>query len=148
MTQGEGRAGSNQGQGNVRFIRDADGELPVRSPEIEASDTAAADKRRHPRTRRYGPQKLFVHRGAGSVVEPIVGVLWDFSDGGVGMDMPCSLPVDEIVSISGELHNPDSSMNIEARGRVAYCRRVDREHYRVGFGFLEVAYKRGDPYPS
>ena len=148
MTQGEGRAGSNQGQSNIRSTRDADRELTVRSPEIEAPDTAAVEKRRYPRTRKYGPQKLFVRRGAGEVVEPIVGVLWDFSEGGVGMDMPCSLPVDEVVSLSGELHNPDYSMNIEARARVAYCRRVDRDHYRIGFGFVEVAYKRCDPYPS
>ena len=148
MTQREGRAGSNQGQSNIRSIRDADRELTVRSSEIEAPDTVAVEKRRQPRSRKYGPQKLFVRRGAGEVVEPIVGVLWDFSEGGVGMDMPCSLPIDEVVSISGELHSPDYSMNIEARARVAYCRRVDRDHYRIGFGFVEIAYKRGDPYSS
>ena len=148
MTQGERRASSNQGQSDIRGIRDVDRELTAEPPEVEASDTEAAEQRRHPRTRRYGPQKLFVHRGTGRVVEPVVGVLWDFSEGGVGMDTPCALPVDEIVSISGDLHNPDYSMNIEARARVAYCRRVDREHYRVGFGFLEVAYRPGEPYPS
>ncbi len=148
MTQGEGRAGSNQGQSNIRSIRDADREPTVRSPDIKGRDTAAAEKRLHPRTRKYGPQKLLVRRGAGAVVEAIVGVLWDFSEGGVGMDMPCSLPLDEVVSISGDLHNPDYSMNIQSRARVAYCRRVDRNHYRIGFGFVEIAYKRGDPYPS
>ena len=69
MTQGEGRAGSNQGQSNIRSVRDADRELTLESPEIEAPETAAIEKRRHPRTRKYGPQKLFVRRGAGEVVE-------------------------------------------------------------------------------
>ena len=148
MTRGEGRAGSNQGQTNIRSIRDVDRELTVRSPEIEAPDTAAVEKPCHPSTRKYGPQKLFVRRGPGEVVEPIVGVLWDFGEGGVGMDMPCSLRVDEVVSISGEIHNRDYSMKIEARAHVAYCRCLDRDHYRIGFSFVEVACKRGNPYPS
>ena len=64
------------------------------------------------------------------------------------MDLPRALKVDEVVGIEGDLHSPDFAMTITARARVAYCRPVDRESYRVGFGFVEVSYRRIEAKPN
>ena len=107
-----------------------------------------ADRREHSRTQEYGPQQLTISRNQEGRNDKIVGTLWDFSEGGLGMDLPQALTMDEIVMIEGDLNSPDFAMTITARARVAYCRRADRETYRVGFGFVEVSYRRLETKPN
>ena len=115
---------------------------PAQDPRKASEPTAEmADKRRHRRTRKFGPQQLLITRKVAGKDDEIRGVLWDFSEGGVGMDMPRALPADEVVRMEGDLHSPYYSMHLEARARVAYCRRVTKHKYRIGFGFLEVSYR-------
>jgi len=109
---------------------------------------APADRHEHSRTQEYGPQQLTITRSQDGRKNKIVGTLWDFSEGGLGMDLPRALTIDEVVVIEGDLHSPDFAMTITARARVAYCRRADRENYRVGFGFVEVSYRRLETKPN
>ncbi len=107
-----------------------------------------ANRREHSRTQEYGPQQLTISRNQEGRNDKIVGTLWDFSEGGLGMDLPQALTMDEIVMIEGDLNSPDFAMTITARARVAYCRRADRESYRVGFGFVEVSYHHLEAKPN
>jgi hypothetical protein len=103
------------------------------------------DKRRFPRTRKYGPQRLTLTFEDDEHVERAVpAVLWDFSEGGLGMDSPRAFAIGEVLRISGELHGQDYSMAMTARGRVAYSRRIDAEFHRIGVSFMEVSYRRLD----
>jgi hypothetical protein len=67
--------------------------------------------------------------------------LYDFSEGGLGMDSPRPFESGEIVEIEGELKGSAYSMQLVTRARVIYCRRVDSKCYRVGVAFLDVAYR-------
>ena len=115
------------------------------SPTLEMEPV---DRRQHTRTQKYGSQQLTITRSQEGRNHAIVGTLWDFSEGGLGMDLPRALTIDEVVVIEGNLHSPDFAMTITARARVAYCRRADRESYRVGFGFVEVSYRRLETKPN
>ena len=108
----------------------------------------ADDRRQHPRTQEYGPQQLTITRNQAGRNDKIVGTLWDFSEGGLGMDLPRALTMDEVVVIEGDLRSPDFAMTITARARVAYCRRADSQSYRVGFGFVEVSYRHLETKPN
>ena len=106
--------------------------------------TGAKNKREHTRTRKYGAQEVSVCR----VIAPektIEASLWDFSYGGLGMEMAVSLTIGEEIELSASLLNPDYSVRIEAKGRVVHCRSVGRERYRIGVAFLDVAYHRIEP---
>lgn len=109
--------------------------------------TTAANRRKHSRTQRYGTQKLTIAR-AEAQKPSIEATLWDFSEGGVGMDVPCALNLNEVVTIEGDLHSPGLSMHLKGRARVAYCRRVEGTNHRVGFGFLDVSYRRLEELPN
>lgn len=101
------------------------------------------EKRRNTRTKRHGPQKLevsFQDLSAGE--KSCQAVLWDFSEGGLGMDSPRSFEPGEIVGIEASLRNKDMAMFLKAKARVAYCRKVDGNSYRVGVGFIEVSFRR------
>ena len=107
------------------------------------------EKRKHPRTKKYGSQDLTITRRGPEIKDrTFKGVLWDFGEGGVGMDLPRALDKGEIVTVKGDLRNPGYSISLKAKARVAYCRRVMRDHYRVGFAFLEVSYRRLQPKDS
>ena len=121
-------------------------ELQKKPTEAKAAQAAAANRRKHPRTQKYGPQKLTITPPEGRRA-PIEGTLWDFSEGGVGMDVPCALDIDEIVTIEGDLHSPGLSMRLKGHARVAYCRRVEGTNHRVGFGFIDVSYRRLEELP-
>ncbi len=113
----------------------------------KAGTVAASNRRKHTRTHKYGPQKLTIARPEAR--KPAVeGALWDFSEGGVGMDVPCALNLDEVVTIEGDLHSPGLSMHLKGRARVAYCRRVEGTNHRIGFGFLDVSYRRLEELPN
>jgi hypothetical protein len=115
------------------------------SPLVEMT---AMERREHPRTHKYGTQQLTIIRDRDGKQDKIVGALWDFSEGGVGMDLPRALIIDEVVGMEGDLRSPDFAMTITAKARVAYCRPVDRENYRVGFGFIEISYRRLETKPN
>ena len=121
-------------------------ELRKKATEAKAVQ-AAANRRKHSRTQKYGPQRLTIGRTARNKA-PIEGTLWDFSEGGVGMDVPGALDIDEMVTIEGDLHSPGLSMHLKGRARVAYCRRVEGTNHRIGFGFLEVSYRRLEDLPN
>jgi hypothetical protein len=101
------------------------------------------EKRRFPRTREYGSQELEVvfHNEEGRQ-ETVTVKLWDFGEGGLGMESPRSFAPGEEIQIVGELHGPDYSMRMKSRARVAYSRAVDAEFFRVGVAFVEVSYRR------
>ena len=101
------------------------------------------EKRRFPRTREYGSQQLEVaFLGEQGTHETITATLWDFGEGGLGMESPRSFSPGEEIQIDGELHGPDYSMRMKARARVAYSRAVDAEFFRVGVAFVEISYRR------
>ena len=111
-------------------------------------DTARAtgfpEKREHARTRKYGGQEVSVCR-ANAPDKTIKASLWDFSYGGLGMEMAVSLTIGEEIKLSANLLGPDYSMRIESSGRVVHCRPVGRDLYRIGVAFLDVTYHRLAP---
>jgi hypothetical protein len=101
------------------------------------------EKRRFPRTREYGQQQLDVmFLDEEGRQETVTATLWDFGEGGLGMESPRPFTPGEEIRIAGELHGPDYSMRMQARARVAYSRAVDAEFFRVGVAFVEVSYRR------
>jgi hypothetical protein len=102
---------------------------------------AAREKRLHPRTRKYGSKKIEVRR-LDSPSDTIKADLWDFSYGGLGMEMTKPLVIDEEIELSADLLSPDYSMHVEGTGRVVHCRSVGRDVFRVGVAFLSVSYHR------
>ena len=100
------------------------------------------EHRRHSRTQDYGPQKLNITYTDGADEKSCQTVLWDFSEGGLGMDSPRSFATGDIIQIRGNFFGPAYSMSVEATARVAYCRRIEPEVYRVGVAFTDVAFKR------
>lgn len=102
-----------------------------------------AEKRRHPRTQKYGAQALLVEcAGPTGSTRTMEARLWDFSEGGLGMDSPEPLAPGEVVRVTGTMQGPDYSLSLDARSRVAYCRKTEDENYRVGVGFLDVSLRR------
>jgi hypothetical protein len=67
--------------------------------------------------------------------------LWDFSEGGLGMDSPRAFEPGEIVRIEAPLKGSAYSMHLTAKARVAYCRRSQTKTYRIGVAFLDVSYR-------
>lgn len=113
--------------------------------EIDVSDEMI-EKRRFPRTREYGPQRLeIVFLGEEGRPETTTATLWDFSEGGLGMESERPFAPGEELQVTGELHGPDYSMQVKAKAIVAYSRKVDAECFRVGVAFSEVTYRRLPP---
>jgi hypothetical protein len=101
------------------------------------------EQRRFPRTREYGAQLLEVaFLGEEGRQETINATLWDFGEGGLGMESERPFAPGEQLEITGELNGPDYSMRMKARARVAYSRPADAETFRVGVAFVEVSYRR------
>lgn len=103
------------------------------------------EKRRHPRTREYGSQKLEVLFVGDEGPQTTTATLWDFSEGGLGMESERAFAPGEELQITGELRSPDYSMQVKAKAIVAYSRKVDAESFRIGVAFSEVAYRRLQP---
>ncbi len=70
--------------------------------------------------------------------------LWDFSEGGLGMDVPRRFEPGQEIRIRARLNGSVFSMQLDARARVAYCRRSESQTYRVGVAFLEHSLRRVD----
>lgn len=101
------------------------------------------DSRRHARSQEFGTQKLEITFSADGVEnQKCEAALWDFSDGGLGMDSPRSFETGEIIEIQGNFFGPSFSMRVDAKARVAYCRRFNPDFCRVGVAFIEVSFKR------
>ena len=115
------------------------------SDKVNKSPQATArEKRLHPRTRKYGSRQIEVRR-VDSPSDTIKAGLWDFSYGGLGMEMTKPLVIGEEIELSADLQSPDYSMHVEGTGRVVHCRPVGRHLFRVGVAFLSVSYHRIDP---
>ncbi len=100
------------------------------------------ETRRFRRTREYGPRKIAVSFNSSATTRgECEAKLYDFSEGGLGMDVPRPFESGEIVNLEGELKGAAYSMMLVARARVVYCRRVDSKNYRVGVAFLDVSYR-------
>ena len=78
---------------------------------------------------------------SGGVAGECEAKLYDFSEGGLGMDAPRPFQSGEMVEVQGELKGSAYSMQLVARGRIVYCRRIDSKSYRVGISFVEVSYR-------
>jgi c-di-GMP-binding flagellar brake protein YcgR len=101
------------------------------------------DQRRYRRVRDFGPQTLTItYSEADGKSQDCNSKLWDFSEGGLGMDSPRAFQPGDLVRIQGALRGPAYSMEVSAKARVAYCRKVESKNYRVGVAFLDVAYRR------
>jgi hypothetical protein len=108
-----------------------------------ANVSSEIEKRQFPRTREYGAQRLLVTcLGEAGAEERVDVTLWDFSEGGLGIESPRPFAPGEELKVKGELHGADYSMEITARTRVAYSRAIDAEFFRVGMAFIEVSYRR------
>ncbi len=101
-----------------------------------------SEKRQFERTHGYGPQDLDIRYTDGEREAKCVAKLWDFSEGGLGMDSPRSFAPGEVIWIDADLRNTAMGVQMKARARVAYCRRVEREQYRVGVAFLDISLRR------
>ena len=110
----------------------------------KSRQAAAREKRLHRRTRKYGSRQIEV-RSVNSPSDKIKADLWDFSYGGLGMEMTKPLVIDEEIELSADLQSPDYSMHVEGTGRVVHCRPVCRDLFRVGVAFLSVSYHRIEP---
>jgi hypothetical protein len=121
-------------------MRETETSSTLQSPDVPDE---MIEKRRFPRTREYGAQQLeIVFAGEEGQRETITATLWDFGEGGLGLESPRPFSPGEEIQIAGELHGPDYSMRMTARARVAYSRAVDAEFFRVGVAFVEVSYRR------
>ena len=109
-----------------------------------ARATGFPEEREHSRTHKYGGQEVSVRR-ANAPDKPIKASLWDFSYGGLGMEMAVSLTIGEEIELSANLLGPDYSMHVESSGCVVHCRHVGRDLYRIGVAFLSVTYHRLAP---
>jgi c-di-GMP-binding flagellar brake protein YcgR len=105
------------------------------------------EKRRHPRTRKYGPQKALI-QDYGAEQEQIEGTLWDFSYGGLGMEIPRELRIGQEIDLVAEMISSDYSMQIEAHAKVVHCRSIAKKRYRVGVVFQKVQYHRLESKPK
>ncbi len=103
------------------------------------------ENRRFDRNQDYGPQALEIRYQDGEREASCTARLWDFSEGGLGMDSPRSFTPGEVIHIEADLRNTAMGVHLKARARVAYCRRVEREEYRVGVAFLDITLKRIAP---
>ena len=100
------------------------------------------ENRRFERTQSFGPQDLDIRYRDGQRDAKCIAKLWDFSEGGLGMDSPRSFAPGEVIWIDADLRNTAMGMQMKARAKVAYCRRVEREQYRVGVAFLDISLRR------
>ena len=118
----------------------------------EEAQAVWADRRRHSRSQDHSGQDIIVRPVDRPADLPLlVAKLWDFSYGGVGLDISCRLEVGQEIEMAANLMNSDYSLGFEARGRVVHCRTIGKDHYRVGVAFLDVQYRRIDadlPAPS
>ena len=102
-----------------------------------------SDKRRFKRSRKEAPRKISVtFQNADGKADACEAALWDFSEGGLGMDSPRAFEAGDVLGLDAELYGPAYNMGLVARARVAYCRRLDAKKYRVGVAFLEASYRR------
>lgn len=102
----------------------------------------SAENRRFQRSRAYRTQKLqLTQRNADGSVEECEAKLWDFSEGGLGMDSPRAFETGTVLTLSAKLLGPAYSIALDARARVVYCRKTDAKSYRVGLAFIDVAYR-------
>jgi hypothetical protein len=121
-------------------MRETENYSTTQTPDVPEDIT---EKRRFPRTREYGSQQLEVaFTGEEGRQETVAATLWDFGEGGLGMETGRSFSPGDEIQIAGELHGPDYSMRLKARARVAYSRAIDAECHRVGVAFVEVSYRR------
>ena len=103
----------------------------------------AVDLRRHPRSKEFARQKLQLeYAETDSSKKQCEATLWDFSEGGLGMDAPRPFEPGSTLAISAQLRGDMYSMKLDATARVAYCRRTDVTTYRVGVAFIEVSLHR------
>ena len=70
--------------------------------------------------------------------------MWDFSEGGLGMDSPRELEVGQVVDLEADLHGPAYSMGLQAKARVVYCTKTGAKVHRIGVAFIESSYRRLD----
>ncbi|MBI1352743.1 MAG: hypothetical protein GC160_00245 [Acidobacteria bacterium] len=107
-----------------------------------------SDNRRFRRTRDHGPQTLQLsYQEVDGTPHECEAKLWDFSEGGLGMDSPRAFQPGDVIQIKGSLRGPAYSMALDARVRVAYCRRMHKDSHRVGVAFLDVSYRRIEEQP-
>lgn len=113
-----------------------------------AARASLLDRRRHARSQGHGGQDVIV-RPLDEAADPpvLTAKLWDFSYGGIGLDISCLLDIGQEIEMAADLVNPEYSLGFEARGRVVHCRSIGREHYRVGVAFLDVQYRRIEARP-
>ena len=109
---------------------------------VDRTVKQSSESRRFPRSRSYRTQKLQLTSRDGSGADEICQAkLWDFSEGGLGMDSPRSFETGALLDIDAELLGPAYSIGLKARARVVYCRRIDTKVYRVGVAFIDIAYR-------
>ncbi len=109
----------------------------------QAMEKKGQDKRRFRRSRDYGPRRINIRfEDAGGRSQSCEAMLWDFSEGGLGMDSPRAFEPGQILNLHADLQGPAYSVTLEAKARVAYCRRIDVKQFRVGVAFLEASYRR------
>ena len=61
--------------------------------------------------------------------------------------MDCGIPfrIGAEITIHAELEGSVYSVQMDAKARVAYCRKTAPGTFRIGVGFAEVAYRRLEP---
>ncbi len=103
------------------------------------------EKRRRVRTRKVGPQQVTLRRLSGlGRQEDLPATLWDFSYGGLGIELPHALTPAEEVDVDANLQGEEYSVLVDGLGRVVHSHRVAANRYRVGISFMHVRYQRLD----
>ena len=118
---------------------------PSKAPRSHAQ-TLGTGQRRHHRSQEHSGQDLIVRsldKAGGCPL--LVAKLWDFSYGGIGLDISQQLAVGQEIEMAADLLSDNYSLGFEARGRVVHCRSIGKDHYRVGVAFLDVQYRRIEP---
>ncbi len=102
-----------------------------------------ADLRRHTRSQHHSGQDVIVRSLDRHADLPVLtATLWDFSYGGVGLDISHPLDLGQEIEMAANLVNSEYSLSFEAYGRVVHCRSIGKGHYRVGVAFHNVRYRR------
>ena len=68
--------------------------------------------------------------------------LVDVNETGIGVAMFVPLVVGSAVSLAGDLHHSDYSLNIQGKARVVYCHCGKEGAFHIGLAYEQVAYRK------
>jgi hypothetical protein len=103
--------------------------------------TSAKERRQSPRHKSSPSQEAVSIRleGGDHAARPLVAMITDVSDGGIGIEVPLPLKVASLVSVTGVIVAGMSRKKLDAASaRVVYCNKQAGSSYWIGLAFTHV----------